>query len=58
MIVKKQIIKDFFNTALSTWLLLLVFELSRSGSVQRFVNLEYYFYFLLLVFLIKRLTAS
>ncbi len=54
MIVKQQIIKDFFNTALITWLLLLVFEFSRAGSVQRFINLEYYFYFLLFIFLLKR----
>ena len=58
MIVKKQIIQDFFNIALITWFLLLIFELSRSGSVQRFVNLEYYFYFLILVFVVKRLRYS
>ncbi len=54
MIVKEQIIKDFFNTALITWLFLLIFEFTRAGSVQRFINLEYYFYFLLLIFLLKR----
>lgn len=51
---RKAIIKDFFNAALITWLLLLAYELLDPGAVQRFLNLEYYFYFLLLIFIFRQ----
>lgn len=56
--MKQQIIQDFFNTALILWLIFILLEISRPGSVQRFINLEYYFYFLLLVLLYRRLLRS
>ncbi len=52
---RKIIIKDFFNTAFITWLLLLVYELLSPGAVQRYINLEYYFYFLLLIFVFRQI---
>lgn len=47
-----RIIKDFWNIALGTWLLLLIIEFSRPGRVQRFINLEYWFYFLFFFYLV------
>jgi len=48
------IINDFFKTAFITWLLLVIFELSNPGMVQRFINLEYYFYLLILIFILAQ----
>lgn len=45
------IVKDFFEAALGTWVVLLIFELARPGMVQRFINLEYWFYGLLIIFI-------
>jgi hypothetical protein len=45
------IVKDFFEAALGTWVILLIFELARPGMVQRFINLEYWFYALLILFI-------
>lgn len=55
MNTRKVIIKDFFNIAFITWLILLVYELLSPGAVQRFVNLEYYFYFLLVIFIFRQI---
>lgn len=51
MNTRKIIIQDFFNTAFGLWLVLLIYELLQPGAVQRYLNLEYYFYFLLLLFI-------
>jgi hypothetical protein len=48
-------IKHLFNAALSTWLILLVFELARPGMVQRFINLEYWFFALLILFILIKI---
>ncbi|MDP2812118.1 MAG: hypothetical protein Q8O32_00280 [bacterium] len=48
------IINDFFKTAFVTWLLLVIFELLNPGMVQRFINLEYYFYLLILIFILAQ----
>ena len=48
-------IKNFFNAALSTWLILLGFELARPGMVQRFINLEYWFFALLILFILLKI---
>ncbi|MBT4850267.1 hypothetical protein HON36_05470 [Candidatus Parcubacteria bacterium] len=48
------IIQDFFHVALGTWIILVVLELSNSGMVHRLINLEYYLYALILVYLIYR----
>jgi len=49
------IVKDFFKTALIVWLLLVFFELVNPGMVQRFVNLEIYLYFLVLVYIFNKI---
>ena len=49
------IIKDFFEVALGTWVILLAFELVHPGMVYRLINLEYYFYFLIVVYFVYRL---
>lgn len=46
------VIKDFFNVALATWLILVAFEFSKPGMVQRFINLEYWFYILVIIYII------
>jgi hypothetical protein len=46
------LVKDFFNVALGTWLILVIFELSKPGMVQRFINLEYWFYILVIIYII------
>jgi len=48
------LIRDFFNVSLATWFVLLVFEVFNPGMVQRYLNLEYYFYFLIILFIIYR----
>ena len=55
MTIFRIIIKDLFIFSLITWLFLLFLEFSRPGTVHRFVNLEYGFYFLLLLSLIIKL---
>lgn len=47
--LSRQIYRDFFGIALLTWLILLGIEFFDRGSVHRFINLEYSFYFLLLL---------
>lgn len=47
------ILKDFRQVATLTWLVLVIYELYQAGAVQRFVNLEYYFYFLFFLWLIE-----
>lgn len=54
----RKIIKDFFIVSLTTWLLLVFWELADAGAVQRFINLEYYFYGLLIISLYLRLTST
>lgn len=49
------IVKDFFKTALFTWLILVFLELINVGMVQRFINLEIYFYFLVLVYIFNKI---
>jgi len=49
------LVKDFFSIALGTWLILLLLELFKSGMVHRFINLEYGFYGLCVVYLILKL---
>ena len=53
----RKISKELFIIALVTWLILVVWELLSPGSVHRFINLEFYFYGLLLLSLCLRLTA-
>jgi len=48
------IIGDFFKTAFITWLILVIFELFNPGMVQRFINLEYYFYLLIPIFILTQ----
>jgi len=48
------LVRDFFNISLGTWVILLVLEIFNPGMVQRYLNLEYYFYFLLIIFIIYR----
>lgn len=55
MNTRKKIIQDFFNVAFSTWILLVLYELLSPGAVQRNINLEYYFYFLLLIFIFRQI---
>jgi hypothetical protein len=55
---RKIIIKDFFNTAFVLWLGLLFYELLRPGAVHRYLNLEYYFYFLFLLFIFRQTTKD
>lgn len=50
-----KLLKDLFNIALGTWLVLLFLELVNSGMVIRYINLEYYFYILIVLFIINRL---
>lgn len=54
----RKIFKELFIIALVTWLILLVWELLSSGSVHRFINLEFYFYGLLVLSLCLRLTSQ
>jgi len=55
--VIRKIIKELFVISLATWLILVVWELLVAGAVQRFLNLEYWFYFLLILSLYLRLTS-
>jgi hypothetical protein len=49
------LLKDFFNITLGTWLILVLLEFFNPGMVARFINLEIWFYGLLLVYLVYRL---
>ncbi|PWB38317.1 MAG: hypothetical protein C3F02_04910 [Parcubacteria group bacterium] len=51
MLVFYRLIKDFWNTALVTWLILVIMELFNPGTVARLINLEYWFYFLFFSYL-------
>lgn len=48
------IIHDFFKVALGTWIILFSVEIAHPGMVHRILNLEYYFYFLIIVYLVYR----
>jgi len=48
------IIGDFFKVSIITWFILLSFELLNPGMVQRFINLEIYFYILILVYIFNK----
>lgn len=50
----KLIIKDFFKVALWLWLVLVLLEILFPGSINRFLNLELYFYALVIFFIIIR----
>lgn len=49
------LIRDFFSIALGTWLVLLCLELWQPGLVNRQIDLEYYFYGLILLYITYRL---
>ena len=49
-----KITKDLFNISLVTWIILVILEFIKIGMVQRFINLEYYFYFLLFIFILYK----
>ena len=53
-----KIVKDLFNISLITWFILVMLELSKNGLVQRFINLEYYLYYLIFLFIIYRILAK
>lgn len=48
----RKVYRDFFSTAFFSWVILLGIEFFDRGSVHRFINLEYWFYFLLLASLV------
>lgn len=50
----KLIIKDFFKVALWLWLVLVLLEILFPGAINRFLNLELYFYALVIFFIIMR----
>ncbi len=50
--------KDFFKTAVIVWIFLVLLELSNTGMVQRFINLEIYFYFLILLYIFNKVTTK
>jgi len=47
--------KDFFRIALVTWLLLVFFEFVNPGMSHRFINLEIYLYFLIIVYIFNKI---
>jgi len=49
------ITKDFFRIALITWLILALLELLNPGMVQRFINLEIYFYILIIICIFNKI---
>ena len=53
-----KIVKDLFNISLITWFILVMLELSKNGSVQRFINLEYYLYFLTFLFISYKILSK
>lgn len=48
----RKVYREFFTTAFLTWVILLSVEFFDPGSVHRFINLEYWFYFLVLTSLV------
>ncbi len=58
MRIAEVFIRDFFNTALATWLVLLSLELWQPGIIERQVNLEYYFYGLIFLYILYRLVKK
>jgi len=58
MKLRYRIIKDLFNISLITYLILIILEFIKVGSVQRFINLEYYLYYLIFLFIIYRILAK
>ena len=58
MRIAEVFIRDFFNTALATWLVLLSLELWQPGMIERQVNLEYYFYGLIFLYILYRLVKK
>ncbi len=58
MKLKEIVLNDFFRTAFITWVFLLIIEVIWPGSVHRIINLEYYLYFLLFIFILTRLSKS
>ncbi len=48
-------IKDFFRIALIVWIILVLMELFNPGMVVRYISLEYWFYFLLLLYIINKI---
>ncbi len=55
MKLRYRIIKDLFNISLITYLILIILEFMKVGLVQRFINLEYYLYYLIVLFIIYRI---
>ncbi|MBT4209727.1 MAG: hypothetical protein HOE19_02325 [Candidatus Komeilibacteria bacterium] len=46
--------RDFFRVNLTTYLVLVFLELINTGMVQRFLNLEIYLYFLMILYIFNR----
>ena len=51
MKLRVLLIQDFLKTGIATWLILVLFELFNPGMVQRYINLEYWLYALIIVYL-------
>jgi|GEM_PF-2045975 len=49
------LIRDFFSIALGTWLVLVFLEFCQPGMVERQIDLEYYFYGLIFLYILYRL---
>lgn len=49
--------KDFFKTALVVWIFLVLLELFNTGMVERFINLEIYLYFLILLYIFNKVIS-
>jgi len=58
MKILEIISKDFFKTALIVWVCLVLLELLNTGMVQRFINLEIYFYFLILLYIFNKVITK
>lgn len=58
MKIRYLIIRDFFNVSLGTWVILVLLEVFNPGMVQRYINLEYWFYFLVIIFIFYRLVRK
>lgn len=58
MKLKYILVRDFFNIALGTWIVLVGLESFNAGMVQRHLNLEYWFYFLIAAFIVCRLVRK
>lgn len=55
MKIFKKIIKDLFNISLITWIILVIMEFIKVGMVQRIINLEYYLYYLIILFIFYKI---